>query len=82
MTVVCAFTGIPGDCQECGGHDPTGTGFCSHDCRAARADREARHEAERQAQRENEAAFAAAVDQLRERGHSDEEIDDILKGWP
>jgi hypothetical protein len=81
-TIVCAYTGVSGDCSECGGHDPTGTGFCGHDCAAARADREARHEAERQARRDAEEAFAAEVDRLRGLGHSDEEIDLILAGMP
>lgn len=43
--IMCAYMGPPKQCSECGGRDETATGFCSHDCRAARADREAALEA-------------------------------------
>jgi hypothetical protein len=82
MTVVCLYQGVPGDCSECGGFDPTGTGFCCHDCRAARADREARQAAEVQARRDREDAFGREVDRLRALGHADEEIDVMLAGMP
>lgn len=63
-SIVCAYLGPPGECSECGGHDPTGTGFCSHDCAATRADREARHTADAQVRRARENLFAAEVDRL------------------
>lgn len=80
--IVCAYTGVPGDCSECGGLDPTGTGFCCHDCAQARADRAERHAAERQARRDREDAFGREVDRLRSLGHSDEEIDLMLAEMP
>lgn len=80
--IVCAYTGVPGDCQECGGHDPTGTGFCCHDCATARAERVERQDAERQARRDREDAFGREVDRLRGLGHSDVEIDLMLAGMP
>lgn len=76
--IVCAYLGPPNQCSECGGHDPTGTGFCCHDCAQARADRVERHEAERQGRRDREDAFGREVDRLRGLGHSDEEIDLML----
>jgi hypothetical protein len=82
MTIVCAYFGPRDECSECGGHDATGTGFCSHDCAAARADREARHEADRQVRRAREDPFAAEVARLRGLGYSYEECDALLAGMP
>jgi hypothetical protein len=80
--VVCVYTGVPGECQECGGYDPTGTGFCSHDCRASRALSDARQEAAVQARRDADDAFGREADKLRALGHTDEEIDEMLKEMP
>jgi len=82
MSLVCVYTGYPGDCSEFGGYDPTGTGFCSHDCRAERADRMARREAAIQALRDADDAFGREVDRLRALGHTDLEIDELLKRMP
>jgi hypothetical protein len=82
IRIVCAYVGVPGDCQECGFHDPTGTGFCSHDCRAERADRVARQDAAVQARRDADDAFGREADKLRALGHTDEEIDEMLKEMP
>jgi hypothetical protein len=82
VTFVCLYQGVPGDCSECGGFDPTGTGFCCHDCAQARADRAARHAAAAQASRDREDAFAREVDRLRAEGYRDEEIDLMLAGMP
>lgn len=82
MTFVCAYMGPPKQCSECGGRDETGTGFCSHDCRAARADREARLEANAQVRRAREDLFAAEVERLRSLGYSYEECDVLLAGMP
>jgi hypothetical protein len=81
-TFVCLYMGYPGDCQECGGHDPTGTGFCSHDCRTDRADRLARRDAAVQALQEADDEFGREADRLRALGHTDEEIDEMLKEMP
>jgi hypothetical protein len=72
---VCAYTGVPGDCSECGGHDPTGTGWCSHECREARAERVAGQRAVLDARRAEEAAFAVFVEECRRDGLADEQID-------
>lgn len=82
LGIVCAYTGPPGECQECGGFDNTGTGFCSHDCRADRADREARHRAADRARRAADDAFGREAERLRTLGHADAEIDELLKGMP
>lgn len=82
MTFTCAYTGVPGDCQECGFHDPTYTGFCSHECRQRRADREAAQDAEVQARRDADDAYGREVDRLKALGHTDQEIDELLKGMP
>lgn len=82
MNIVCVYTGNPNDCPECGGHNPTGQQFCSHDCAADRADREARREAAVQARRDAEDAFAVEVERLRGLGHTDHEIDELLKDMP
>lgn len=81
-TIVCAYFGPPKQCSECGGLDETGTGFCSHDCRARRADREARHAAEVQVRRARENLFAAEVERLRGLGYSYEECDVMLEAMP
>jgi hypothetical protein len=78
-SIVCAYLGPPGECSECGGHDPTDTGFCCHDCAAAPAERVERQDDERQARRDREDAFGREVDRLRGLGHSDEEIGEMLK---
>jgi len=82
MAFLCLYQGVPGDCSECGGYDPTGTGFCSHDCGAARAERVAEHEAAQQRRRDDEAAFAREVDRLHAAGHSYDEIDLLLAEMP
>lgn len=82
LNIVCAYTGVPGDCQECGGHDETGGGFCGDDCRDARLDREERHKAAVQARRDADDAFGREADRLRALGHTDLEIDDMLKDLP
>jgi predicted ATP-dependent serine protease len=82
MTFVCAYMGVPGDCQECGFHDPTYTGFCSHECREARAGREERHRAADQDRRDADDAFGREADRLKALGHTDLEIDEMLKGMP
>ena len=79
---MCLYFGPRDECSECGGFNATGTQFCSHDCAASQADRVARMEADRLARRAREDAFAAACEQLRARGHSDEEIDVLLAGMP
>lgn len=79
---LCAYTGVPGDCAECGGHDPTGTGWCSHDCRQAFEDRGAQAEAQQQARRAADDAFGREADRLRTLGHTDREIDELLKDMP
>lgn len=80
--VVCLYTGPPNQCTECGGHDETGTGFCSPACQDARAERVAEHRDQDARRRAAEDAFAAEVDRLRAAGHSDEHIDEMLKDWP
>lgn len=82
MTFICLYQGVPGDCQECGGFDPTGTGFCSHDCREIPALREAKHARELRERRDREDAFAAEVARLRAAGYSYEECDVMLAGMP
>lgn len=82
IPIVCIYTGIPGDCSECGFYDPTYSGFCSDECRDARLDREERYKAEVQARRDADDAFGREVDQLRALGHTDEQIDELLKGMP
>lgn len=72
--IVCAYTGPPGDCQECG--------FCSDGCRYARLDREDRHQAALQARRDAEDAFGRELVRPRSLGHTDEEIDEMLKDMP
>ena len=79
LSIVCAYTGPPDTCAECGGYDPTGTGFCSHDCRADFHTRGDRHEAERLARRAADDAFGVEADKLRAQGHTDQEIDELLK---
>lgn len=82
MSFVCLYQGPPKECSECGGHDPTGTGFCSHDCAAARADRVERHRVWSEDRRAREDAFADEVARLRAAGHSYEECDVLLAGMP
>lgn len=79
---ICAYFGPPGECSECGGYDPTGTGICSHDCGHSRAVRVARMEADEQARRDADDAFGREVDRLRALGHSDTEIDALLRAMP
>jgi hypothetical protein len=78
----CAYTGVPGDCSECGGYDPTYTGFCSHECRESRAVADQRHDAAVQARRDADDAFGREADKLRALGHTDSEIDELLKRMP
>ncbi len=80
--IVCVYTGPPNQCGECGGHDETGTGFCSPDCQADRAERAAQHRDALERRRAAEDAFAAEVQRLRAAGHTDEQIDEMLKDWP
>lgn len=80
--IVCVYMGPPGECSECGGFDETGTGFCSPDCHADRADREARWRSAVQARRDADDAFGRAAELLHAKGHTDEEIDELLKGMP
>lgn len=75
MNIVCLYLGRPRECQECGFFDETGTGFCSHECRQARADREARHLAELQTRRAEEDAFGDAVQRQRAAGRTWQEVD-------
>lgn len=82
LHIVCAYTGVPGDCSECGGWDPTHSGFCGDDCRDARLDREERHRAEAQARRDADDAFGREADRLRAAGHTDVEVDELLEGMP
>jgi hypothetical protein len=82
LNIVCVYTGIPGDCSECGGHDATGTGWCSHDCRQAFEGRGAQIRANIQARRDADDAFGREADRLRSVGHTDEEIDEMLKEMP
>lgn len=79
-TFICAYTGHPGDCAECGGHDITGTGWCSHDCRNAYEQRGAQIRANIQARRDADDAFGREADRLRTLGHTDQEIDELLAG--
>ena len=81
-TFACAYFGPPNECSECGGHDPTGTGFCSHNCREAHENAKARDAAWWQARRERDDAFAAEVARLRALGYSYEECDVMLAGMP
>ncbi len=78
----CAYMGVPDECAECGGFNQTGTMFCSSDCAADQADRVAEMDAERQARRDREDAFALAADELRAQGRTEEEIDVLLAGMP
>lgn len=80
--IVCLYQGRPDECPECGGINETGTRFCSHDCGANYAERCASQEAARVERRRREDAFAAAAQELRELGHTDEEIDQLLTGMP
>lgn len=79
---VCLYFGPPNECTECGGFDPTGTGFCSHECGDSYAAHQARQEAERQAARAADDAYGEQVDRLRAQGHDYAEIDELLKGMP
>ena len=80
--VVCLYCGPPGECQECGGFNETGSPYCSHDCAADAAARLAQLEETVRARRAREDAFAAECDRLRALGHTDEEIDALLAGMP
>ena len=80
--VVCLYQGRPDECPECGGFNETGTRFCSHDCAASWDERVATLEAARVERRRREDAFAAAAQELRDLGHTDEEIDQMLAGMP
>jgi hypothetical protein len=82
VAIVCAYTGPPNECVECGGYDQTGTGFCSHDCHADFADRGRQSEAALAKRRADDDAFAEEANRLRLLGHGDEEIDELLKDMP
>lgn len=82
MTFVCLYTGPADTCTECGGFDPTGTGFCEHECRESFEAHGERMKAEQQARRDADDAFGRAADELRALGHTDEEIDELLRGMP
>lgn len=79
---VCAYFGPPNQCQECGGLDETGTGFCDLECRESRALRDERRDAAEVARRAAEDAFAAEVARLRAEGRSYEECDRLLAHMP
>lgn len=84
--IVCAYTGDPEECPECGGSVPAPGArqdrFCGDDCAASYADRCGALEAAQQARRDRVAAFGVEVDRLRALGHTDVEIDVLLKGMP
>ncbi len=82
MNVVCVYMGRPDECPECGGMYEGAAKFCSHDCGASWADRGAAHERERHARRDADAAYGAEVDRLRQLGHTDTEIDAMLRNMP
>ncbi len=82
MSFVCAYMGRPDECPECGGHNETGDRFCSHDCAADHDTRVAHLDRERQASRDQAAAFGREVDRLRALGHTDQEIDVLLAEMP
>jgi hypothetical protein len=79
---VCLYQGPPGECKECGGSDPTGTGFCDHDCATDFEDRQAARAAVEQQRRDREDAFAREVARLRGEGYGDLEIDLMLADMP
>jgi len=79
---VCLYTGPPDQCQECGGFDPTGTSFCSHNCRESRAAHVARMRQQEQADRAAVDAYGEAVARLRDEGKTYEEIDRLLAHMP
>lgn len=79
---VCLYQGPPGECKECGGFDPTGTGFCGHDCAANFENRKLAHAVAEQQRRDREDAFAHEVARLRGEGYGDMEIDFLLADMP
>lgn len=80
--IVCLYMGRSDECPECGFFNATGDRFCSHDCADHFAAGVAAQEAEVQARRAREDAFAEAAEELRAQGHTDEEIDVLLVGMP
>lgn len=86
MTIVCAYSGRPDECPECGGFvrrpGERGDQFCSDDCAADYADRTTAQDAAAQARRDADDAFGREVARLRAAGHSYEEIDVLLAGMP
>lgn len=86
MSFVCAYTGDPSECPECGGFIPAPgarqDGFCGDDCAASYAARVAAQDAARQARRGRADAFGREVARLRGLGHTDEEIDLLLADIP
>jgi hypothetical protein len=79
---VCLYTGPPGECCECGGYDPTGSGLCSFECVESRQAGIDRQDAERDARRAADDKYGTEVDRLRALGHTYEEIEQLLKDWP
>lgn len=82
LNIVCVYTGIPGECPVCGGPNNTGTPFCHPDCEEAFHDRRDQHRAAVDQERADNAAFAAEAERLRGLGHTDPEIDLLLKDMP
>ena len=82
MSFMCLYKGPSGECSECGGYDPTGTGLCSHDCGESRARRVALLDAAEQQRRDADDAYGREVDRLHAAGHSYTEIDQMLQGMP
>lgn len=82
LGIVCVYTAIPGECPVCGGHNDTGPPFCMPECEEAFHDRADQHRAARDQERANNEAFAVEVDRLRAAGHTDDEINHMLRGMP
>jgi hypothetical protein len=89
MSFICLYQGRQDECVECGGwadpktalDGPTGR-VCSADCADSAAESLTCIEDAQRQRRQAEDDFAAQVAQLRERGFSYEEIDDILQDVP
>ncbi len=89
MSFICLYQGRADECVECGGwanpktalDGPTGR-VCSADCADSAAATLTRMEQAQAERRRAEDEYAAQVAQLRERGFSYEEIDDILQEAP
>jgi len=78
----CLYFGRADECPECGFFNETGHRYCSHECADRAAARAAANEADVQARRAREDAFAAAVAELIAAGHTYEEADVLLASMP